>query len=659
MRNRTVTAMGLVAVCALANTAPAAAAPPKASPSGTADSLRVWAYFDGDTPVEGGRVRVYAGDQLLPEVDAADTEERTFPEGTALVRFSSLPRDIRVVVTGGYAGGRQLQGSLTAEVHGATDGTLVEVNPVTTLSDAWTDAGRGRSLGRGRNVIEGLLGIPRILDDQDLRAADRWFDGDTFERYALAHGGVTATVKALVRYVDRPGDQRRVFRARPRRRTKAFGAASPVKVSIEKGANKVLGAVLDGITKAAALTGPEGVVFGLVMKGITGAISLKFGAKDEVDDVKESLNGIAAQLTRLETQLGKVAFQSEVSRTRDLLVSVAAAQDDLDFSVRLDLTTEKGRNAFAEGRKWFLIHAGELATQSVALNLHTALTRHQTTQAPEGKPPLLPTFRRELDGERFLTRARGLRMAKFYAFYETQEVRLATLLSEYHMMLNEPATAERRVTEIRDKYLPRQLGELPPALQATPQRLLDPLAFIDTKHNLMWGVQPAFRSAKQIAETGFSRCEASFSNVRTCESVDVTAQFAGFSDWRLPTTNQAKSLFADRSVTDPVAWLEKAGVSFDPGQTQQFGVSFVLREKLRTQGNPTGAIFNQTLVVKPGPGPYVGRTIRPPQLYNQMVARGCDLRTLKPTCRDPLAAASGFILWVRPITPEYQASYWE
>jgi hypothetical protein len=393
MRNRTVVAMGLVAVCALANTAPAAAAPPNASPSGEPESLRVWAYFDGDTPVDGGQVRVYAGERLLHELDAP--EDRSYSEGTALLRFSSLPRHLRVVVTGGRAGGRELRGSLTAEVQDATDGTLVEVNPVTTLVDAWADAGRGRTLGGARNVIERLLGIPRILGDGDLRATDRWFDGDTFERYALRHGSVEAAVNALVRYVDRPGDQRSVFRARRRGRTKARGAA--IKVNVEKGANAVLGELIDLIAEAAPLTGPQGVVFGLVMKGIKSAISLKFGAEKEVDEVKVALADISTRLAELKTQLGTAVFQLQVEATREKVDRIEVALRDLGWALRLPRSTAQGQKDFAEATQEFLKSAADL--RGLGDKLNKALTETK----PEGALALLPGVRQKLGAERFFT----------------------------------------------------------------------------------------------------------------------------------------------------------------------------------------------------------------------------------------------------------------
>jgi hypothetical protein len=54
-------ALGL-ALAALGAPVGAAIADPNGSSQGGEQSLSVWAYFDGDTPVSGGRVRVYDSD---------------------------------------------------------------------------------------------------------------------------------------------------------------------------------------------------------------------------------------------------------------------------------------------------------------------------------------------------------------------------------------------------------------------------------------------------------------------------------------------------------------------------------------------------------------------------------------------------------------------
>src|SRR5215211_7946784 len=99
----------------------------------------VWALLDGDTPVSGARVRVYAGGlhavgrrRPLRQRHGARTE-RTYKSGVALLEFARLPRNFTVVVSGGSSEGRRLRGFLSARVRGYRAGRVVHVNPVTTL----------------------------------------------------------------------------------------------------------------------------------------------------------------------------------------------------------------------------------------------------------------------------------------------------------------------------------------------------------------------------------------------------------------------------------------------------------------------------------------------------------------------------------------------
>ncbi len=203
-------ALGLVAA-AFAAPAGAATGEPGAASRAGEESLRLWAYFDGDTPVTGARVRAYSGGRELRE-RRGPGPVTTLSEGTGFLQFRELPRDFTIEVTGGRAGGRPVRGSLTAEVRGVRDGDLVDVNPITTLADAWEDSEEGRSQRRARNVVERTLGIRRIFDDYDLYASDRWFDGDRFLRWTLEQGSVGAGARALVDHIDEPGFDRRVFR---------------------------------------------------------------------------------------------------------------------------------------------------------------------------------------------------------------------------------------------------------------------------------------------------------------------------------------------------------------------------------------------------------------------------------------------------------------
>ncbi|HEX6116130.1 MAG TPA: hypothetical protein VFY99_03450 [Solirubrobacterales bacterium] len=602
--------------------------------------LLVWAYFDGDTPLSEAEVRVYAdGRQLGDPV-------RTHPQGTALVRLPALPERLRVVVGGGEARGKRVEGSLSTELRDVADGDVVDVNPVTTLVDAWKDAGPDRNAARGRDVIERLLGIDRILDDADLLATDRWFDGDEFVDWAADRGSIGDAVDDLVRRVEGPGDERRPFRP-----PDGDGGSPPrAAIDVAAGADAVLGALVDHITTAAGFTGPEGMVFGLALKALKGLITQQLEAKSEIEEVKAALEGIAVQIAQLKAQVGEAVFQIQVEGTRREIVKIEAAQRDLDYAMRLPISTERGRKDVAEATAEFVKDAERL--RGVALELHSALTQTQ----PEGAPALLPGVRRKIGAERFFTADSSRRIRSFFGYYEWWQTRLADLQSEYHTLNGETSTAIQRVREIKDEFLPLQRRVL-------PARRLDPSVFIDTKTNLMWGVTPLYRSSAQIPQYGFTDCQANFLGVKRC-NLNAKTQFAGYSDWTLATESQAKGLFDDRGGVDPVAWLERAGLRFNgspgwnPAQLEQ-RLSLWLRDKFSVVER--GTIFRhetidaQLLVLQPGRG--WERDINPPGLHSQSVAENCTVAN-PPACKSPNQRAGGFFLWVRPTTAAERGQYW-
>jgi hypothetical protein len=75
----------------------------QSAPGGEPVIVAVWALADGDTPVEGGRVRVYAAGRVVPQRNGR-RQERTYGGGDSLLEFSQLPRQFVVEVAGGGRG---------------------------------------------------------------------------------------------------------------------------------------------------------------------------------------------------------------------------------------------------------------------------------------------------------------------------------------------------------------------------------------------------------------------------------------------------------------------------------------------------------------------------------------------------------------------------
>jgi hypothetical protein len=216
------------------------------------------------------------------------------------------------------------------------------------------------------------------------------------------------------------------------------------------------------------------------------------------------------------------------------------------------------------------------------------------------------------------------------------------------------------VREIKDDFLPKQRDAL-------PKRDLDPQVFIDTRTSLMWGVQPAYRSAAQIPQYGtFTGCPKNFLGVQSCQ-LDAKTSFAGFPDWRVPTADQATRLFDGRLGTEPVEWLKTAGVRFDPSSWNpaklEQRLSLWVRDKFTVTEHrgryiwdpTTESISAQLLVLDPGRG--WEREIKPPQLRTQSVAEGCTIARA-PSCKSPRDRTGGFIIWVRPTTQAERGQYW-
>ena len=75
-------------------------------------------------------------------------------------------------------------------------GGWCSVTPVTSLVERWERGEPSVNHARARATVYRALGIPRWADGIDLRATDRWFDGDTFlER---EHGRLDRAIPRLL-----------------------------------------------------------------------------------------------------------------------------------------------------------------------------------------------------------------------------------------------------------------------------------------------------------------------------------------------------------------------------------------------------------------------------------------------------------------------------
>jgi len=685
----------------------------RASPADE-QSLLISADFDGDTPIADARVRVYAGGEELRPSGGADPVT-TFDKGTALLQFSSLPEKLRVVVTGGRAQGKTVDGSLTAEVHGAADGTLVYVNPVTTVVDAWENAAPARrTLDRGRRVIEQLLGIPRILDDYDLSATDRWFGGDRFLRWAERQGSVGAGVHDLVRLVEQPGDQRRVFRP-PNEpgdtHVAASEGASPPELlnRLERGnpavaapglaaAGQFLNNLIDAANGAAGVTGFHGFFLGaalLVVKGLVGYATAE-------ETATKTLNELSDQIAVFQTKVDDSFLQLRAEQTRRITNLTQTADGYLKEALSFPVDTRPGWTAFNNAKKNFLDTVHTLETSEGAISfLHDALIKKQG----ERGTPLIPAVRESIKNDRFFTDESSLRLQHFFSYYEWVQVNLAAILSEYYMLggpcaaqpttcSNPPEpdlmTATRRVEKIRDN-IEEQRQYLPSKQFNRSDRNGLSGVFIDTKFEprLMWDTDPTFRNSHDIPLDGtFSGCnyEPSYGEPNQYCQLNATKQFGDLS-WRVPDVNEVdKKLFTGKHG-DATPWLKQhLNVNFDfPGGSAPRELDFRIALWVRdwwTRGHILcGAFGNElcnttdldarqlVLTDNRNHGTATFNFTDPERRYVR-VADGCPLvpgpdptgsglghLAAAPRCGRPDQSTAGFIFWVHQMNGEDRKQY--
>jgi hypothetical protein len=132
--------------------------------------LAVWAQVDGTEPLARASIKVYAGvhgdrtrSSALRERNGA-RQRLTYRSGVALLEFRRLPRLFTVEVTSGSVHGHRLRGSFRALVRDYRSGTIVYVNPVTTLiaNDVAgsTHPDRRSTAGTARRQVYRLLAVP-------------------------------------------------------------------------------------------------------------------------------------------------------------------------------------------------------------------------------------------------------------------------------------------------------------------------------------------------------------------------------------------------------------------------------------------------------------------------------------------------------------------
>lgn len=477
-----------------------------------------------------------------------------------------------------------------------------------------------------------------------------------------------------------------------------------------------VGTVLNGLITAAesavGATGPPGFALGAALFFLKGLI----GSADEGDEAESAyakLTEIDAKLTDLKKQLGENVFDIQVGRTDDYIVDIRQAASDLrdalEHAKRADnkgLTDQERANearAFNSSKAEFLEHARKLVQDNVIAKLNSALVDYQEEGDPRNpvkKPALLTQLRRRIAGEKFLTAEKSAQIREFFRYYQWAQVRLATVLTEYYMLGGpcawsppanycdkskpaeaDPVRAADRVTAIKANIeLQRQAAGLPKDyLDEAP---LEGRVFIDMKSNLMWGLEPAYRSSAQITRYGsFRGCgvrKQDYPEGPTCR-LDARDRFAGY-DWVVPSMANAKTLF-NGSEGNPISWLKTAGVTFNNRNGTRFPgyrpnqlssqVALWLRDGWGLTPPSRSTIFDDytrgiddvILELADRDGNPYGR----PQEFERPVGYFCPIHQSldpyypiynAPDCKRPNESVGGFILWVRTTSAADRENYY-
>jgi hypothetical protein len=473
-------------------------------------------------------------------------------------------------------------------------------------------------------------------------------------------------------------------------------------------AGAFLNGLIDAAGSAVGATGPTGFALGASLFFIKQLIGSAEGG-DEAQDAYAKLSEIDSKLTDLKNQLGENVFDMQVGKTDDYITDIRAAASDLrDALEHAKKADNKGltekeraqeRRSFNSSMAEFLDDAHKLVQDNVIAKLNAALIDHQEEGDPRNpvkKPALLPQLRRKIAGEKFLTAERTARLRQFFRYYEWEQVRLGTVLTEYYLLGGpctwsppanycdnpappkpadpDPGRAEDRVSTIEANIeQQRQAAGL-------PKKYLDedPLrgrVFIDMKSNYMWGVEPAFRSSAQITRYGsFRGCgvrRQDYPESATCR-LDAKDRFAGY-DWVVPSMAEARTLFADSGDANPISWLRTAGLAFPKrvGARLSSQVALWLRDGWSLSTPERSTIFDPYTRSIEDVGLELadrdGDPYRRPEERVRAVASGCPVHQSlvpyypiynSPDCKRPDDRTGGYIVWVRTTTASDRADYY-
>jgi hypothetical protein len=553
--------------CAEASSEPVATAAASDPALGDGLLLPVWALLDGDTPVSGGRVHVYAdgprdhhglGRRPLRQAGGARSS-LTQPSGVALLEFDRLPRRFTVVVMGGQAEGQRLRGALRAQVRAYRSGVVVHVNPVTTLVARWRREDPNVNRARARVTVYRALGIPRWADGIDLRATDRWFDGDTFlER---SRGRLDRALSDMLDEIrsGAPVHVRGV--ASSTADDDEYGHAGDVRGDDCPGAEGACAAdeaagleewwkdldvsqlLIDGFADLGLSVLKQGVEAG--GKWLVGKLLDEWGLKDVKNfllpksdtevilEILTSLNKRVAELQGTVESVKNAVAEGQFSQLVALTNPQLAAIDQITEELAIVASLAPEDVTRVNYSKQVVAHIKlQLADTSAARQLHQALDN----PAPEAND-VLKAASQVYATRRFFTAKSSANIKAVYEYFALYQFRMAVLLTNYWSSEPETfsaTTVQRFITGIDTNVAMQKAERLKPPVPGDK--------FIDTRTMKVWDRTPPWTNG--YAFKPVFRCTRT-----SCGDENVKTDFGSEDDFR--------DLIDGFKGNSPLEWLQK------------------------------------------------------------------------------------------------------
>jgi hypothetical protein len=522
----------------------------------------VWALLDGDTPVSGARVRVYAGGlravgrrRPLRQLRGARAE-RTHRSGVALLEFARLPRSFTVVISGGRSEGRRLRGFLSARVRSYGEGRVVHVNPVTTLVELWRRVNPRVSQRRATRAVARALGIPSWANNVDLRASDRWLDGERFLGHVRVHATLDRATGDLLFDIRRG---RRTSRFRARRGMAAAAAQSLGRLTGEPTLMKSHGRPV----ARAAQAGLIATVFTELGKGVLSGIASQaggsalgwvlsaFGLQDsnellrqDIANIRQALDELGKQVTQVQNRLELAGFSELVHQTDRTIGEIDHAMSQLALLANLpaDDPTKRGFT------RTVVDYIG-----SHLLDAPAILNQNLSSNVPLSDNLIKSASRLLSVRERFFDKETSEKVQSVYDYFAGYQAKLAILLVEYfHAKPDTYSTTTIKTNLDRIAVnVTAQASSLKPPVPAG--------VMLDTKTGFMWMQTIDGSSVRKITDVVTlvqPRGKAPYLDL-TRFSISTTLPGLPFNEWAMPVAEDLHKLLSDRGNDSPLDFLAK------------------------------------------------------------------------------------------------------